>query len=377
MKKSNIAFSIIFLLIIYFFFISDVISEDTLFSIGENRNLEQKPTLTIEALVNGTYMEKYEKYVTNQIFFRDEFISMSTNTKLLMGQKEINNVYVLDDCLIEKFTEADIDKEALTTKNKLIKTFLSNHQNAHFSLIPTAADIYSDKISKYADNANQKELIENIYKNIESENTIDIYSDLAAHSAEDIYFKTDHHWTALGSYYGYLAICEELGLTPVPLDNFTTEVIDDSFSGTIQSKINIDFDLDTLYKYIPSNKMTHKLILNEDYKNVSDDLYDESKLETKEKYAVYLGGNNAVTRIKTTGGIENKGKLLIIKDSFSHCLTPFLTNHYSEIVLLDLRYYMMGAEMFMRSERGGFDDILILYNIDNYLEDTFIEKLNK
>ena len=38
---------------------------------------------------------------------------------------------------------------------------------------------------------------------------------------------------------------------------------------------------------------------------------------------------------------------------------------------------MMGAEMFMKSERGGFDDILILYNIDNYLEDTFIEKLNK
>ena len=70
-----------------------------------------------------------------------------------------------------------------------------------------------------------------------------------------------------------------------------------------------------------------------------------------------------------------KKTILIIKDSYSHSLVPFLINNYSEVVLLDLRYYMGGVETFLKNEE--FDDILILYNIKNLVEDRALIRLNK
>ena len=122
--------------------------------------------------------------------------------------------------------------------------------------------------------------------------------------------------------------------------------------------------------------MSYSCILNEDYNHIKNTLYDESKLNTKEKYAVYIGGNNAVTRIFTENGKEDKGRLLLIKDSFSHCLVPFLANHYSEVVLVDLRYFNLGVNTFLKNEKE-FDDIIILYNLKNFIEDKNLIKINK
>lgn len=49
---------------------------------------------------------------------------------------------------------------------------------------------------------------------------VDTVSKLRQHNEEYIYFRTDHHWTALGAYYCYEAICEALGYEPAPLDSF-------------------------------------------------------------------------------------------------------------------------------------------------------------
>ena len=131
MKKQSIIVSFLFLICIYFFFISSFIVEDKSFSYNENRKLEQKPVLTLDTLLSGEFSEKYEKYVTDQVLFRDDFVKFSTNIKLLMGQKEVNGVYISDGFLVEKFKESDIDLDLLNKNKNDVKKFVEKY-NAKF-----------------------------------------------------------------------------------------------------------------------------------------------------------------------------------------------------------------------------------------------------
>ena len=375
MRKSNILFSIVFLVIIFGFFFIDIFTPDLKFSYSENRTLQQKPELSWNTIKDGSFMEDMEVYVNDQIKFRDEFVKISTYFKLALGQNEINDVYICDDYLIEKFTDNLIDDKLLNQNIDFVNTFLSNHSNAYIGIVPTATEILGNKLSKYTTNVNQLELINKIYG---SNQSIDIYSELLKHNQEDIYYRTDHHWTSLGAYYGYVAICKELGITPMELSEFDISIIDDKFSGTIQSKVNLDFGYDILHKYSPNSfSPTYTRVVDEMYQNSSDSLYDESKLSSKEKYAVYIGGNSSIVRIITENGKEDRGRLLLVKDSYSHSLVPFLTNHYSEIVLLDLRYFMAGTEFFLNSEKEDFDNIILLFNLKNFIDDRNLIRLNK
>ena len=375
MRKSNILFSIVFLVIIFGFFFIDIFTPDLKFSYSENRTLQQKPELSWNTIKDGSFMEDMEVYVNDQIKFRDEFVKISTYFKLALGQNEINDVYICDDYLIEKFTDNLIDDKLLNQNIGFVNTFLSNHSNAYIGIVPTATEILGNKLSKYTTNVNQLELINKIY---DSGQSIDIYSELLKHNQEDIYYRTDHHWTSLGAYYGYVSICKELGITPMELSEFDVSIIDEKFSGTIQSKVNLDFGYDVLHKYSPNSfSPTYTRVVDEMYQNSSDSLYDESKLSSKEKYAVYIGGNSSIVRIITENGKEDRGRLLLVKDSYSHSLVPFLTNHYSEIVLLDLRYFMAGTEFFLNSEKEGFDNIILLFNLKNFIDDRNLIRLNK
>lgn len=367
-------FSCLFLIVIFGFFIVSFIIPDKKFSYNENRNLAQKPTLNTETLLNGKFMEDFESYVTDQIFLRDEFVAFNTKFKLLLGQKEINGVYFSNNYFVEKFKDDDVDKELLEKTKGFIATFLKNHSNAKLAIVPTAGGVIDGLYPKYSDNINQKDLITDIYNAVNESQTIDIYEHLKNHQKEDIYYRTDHHWTTLGAYYGYEKIAEAFNNEIIGLNQYDKEVVDDKFLGTIQSKVNYDIGYDEIIRYMPKFNTDYTMILNEDKSTETNSLYDFNKLKSKEKYAIFLGGNNAATRIKNNAVANNK-KLLIIKDSYSHCLTPFLVNNYSEVLLLDLRYFMGGVDTFLNQEE--FDDILIVYNLKNLVEDRMLIRLNK
>lgn len=55
-------------------------------------------------------------------------------------------------------------------------------------------------------------------------------------------------------------------------------------------------------------------------------LYDESKLSIKDKYSFFLGGNAPWVILDT--GREDGQNLLIIRDSYTDCLAPFLLEQF-------------------------------------------------
>ncbi|MBV1821278.1 hypothetical protein KUA25_24855, partial [Bacteroidales bacterium MSK.15.36] len=89
---------------------------------------------------------------------------------------------------------------------------------------------------------------------------------------------------------------------------------------------------------------------------------------------VFFDSNHPLVKVKTkVNGAVNDKKLLIIKDSYANCLVPFLTSHYGEIYMVDLRYYDKNINDLIQSE--GIEDALILYNTNTFFEDASITNI--
>ena len=98
----------------------------------------------------------------------------------------------------------------------------------------------------------------------------------------------------------------------------------------------------------------------------SDSLYFYSHLSEDDKYPVFLDGNHAITEITNSKAPE--GTILLVKDSFSHSLAPFLAENYRKVILVDMRYYKLSVSDLAKSEKA--ERVVVLYGIDNFATDT-------
>ncbi len=102
-------------------------------------------------------------------------------------------------------------------------------------------------------------------------------------------------------------------------------------------------------------------------------LYDLSYLEKKDKYSMFLGGITPLLEIDT--GNEGLPSLLILRDSYTDSLAPFLLEHFSRIALVDLRYFNGDVTEYI--SENGMDAALICYSASNFSTDTNFYKLAK
>ena len=190
------------------------------------------------------------------------------------------------------------------------------------------------------------------------------------HKDEDIFYRTDHHWTSLGAYYGYTGLAQALGYTPVPLSDYDATVRSTEFYGTVFSSSGVRWvQPDTITTYVPDDGIT---VVSHTYDNSGNPveeqraLYVESFLSVKDKYSMFLGGNQPLCVIQNPDA--SGGKLLVIRDSYADSLVPFLTPHFSEIHLLDLRYYKLSIADYIA--QNGIDQALVLYSVPNFVTDS-------
>ena len=239
-----------------------------------------------------------------------------------------------------------------------------------FSLIPTQACIWAGRLPDGAPNASQTDLLDQAKAAVPGATWADLYSPLWEHKDESIFYRTDHHWTSLGAYYGYTGLAEALGYTPVPLDTYTETIRSTEFYGTVFSSSGVRWvSPDTISTYVPDTGITVTSYTYDSTGNqveVPRSLYDTSFLSVKDKYSMFLGGNQSLGVVKTPN--TDKPKLLIIRDSYADSLVPFLTPHFSEIHLIDLRYYKLSIADYI--QQNGIDQALVLYSVPNFVTDT-------
>lgn len=369
-KKYCIFITTLFCAFIGLFLVANAAAPDREFSEMENRNLEQMPTLSVNTLLSGEFMKNFETYTTDQFVGRDTWIGLKSSTERALGKKENNNVYFCDqNTLITRFDQPDAAK--VTENLNYVNTFVENVDiPVTFSLIPTQACIWADRLPEGAPNASQTALLEQAQAAVPGATWADLYTPLMAHKDENIFYRTDHHWTSLGAYCGYTALADALGYTPVPLDTYTETVRSTEFYGTVFSSSGVRWvNPDTITTYVPDTGITVTSYTYDSSGNPVEEpraLYDTSFLSVKDKYSMFLGGNQSLGVVKTPNA--DKPKLLILRDSYTDSLVPFLTPHFSEIHLIDLRYYKLSLSDYI--QQNDIDQALVLYSVPNFVTDS-------
>ena len=328
-------------------FFGAVLHKPTEFSQSENRYLEQRPKFTTAKLFDGSFMKDYETFITDQFPERSFFMGVKTAVERLRGRTDDNGVYFgKDGYLFGKYDASLFESETARNNEKTIAEFVK---------------AYADKFGKGNEAGD--------------EYVTDLGDNLKKHANEYIYYRTDHHWTSLGAYYGYEAVASGLGLKAQPLDKLKADTVTKDFLGTYDSKVNtgviggvIPDDI-TLYSSKEIDKA--KMVWDNDEGKSYDSIYVLSALKGKDKYTVFFGGNHSVTDIKTD---NNTGKtLLLIKDSFAHSLAPFLIKDYDRIIMLDLRYFNKSLKKYI--DENKITDLLVLYSTPDFAEDANIGRL--
>jgi len=367
-KKALWAEALIFLAFIGAFFILNLVLPDRQFSEQENRYLQMRPEFSFKSLFSGDYTSKFETYTTDQFTFRDEWITLKAASELALGKQENNDVHLCENgTLIEGFKRPE--NSVLDSNMSALNSLVGNTDaKVYFALIPDKSDLYASLLPKNAPNDSEKEVIDYCYGQSNATN-VDMYSALSAHKDEYIFYRTDHHWTSLGAYYGLSALAESMGLPCPALDSYTDRhVVSEEFYGTTWSSSGFSWvDPDTMEIFVNAPEGL-KVTSYPQGSPVEGKLYDFSFLEKKDKYSMFMGGNCPMHVIET--GNEDKPSLLILRDSYMDSLIPFLLDDFSEIHVLDLRYYRASLKAYI--EQNNFDNVLVCYSVSNFCSDSNI-----
>lgn len=338
---------------------------DRYYSEREKRTLTQIPQFTAADFISGKFSGTLESYLTDQVPLRDGWVTLKTYLELAAGNRESGGVYIgRDNYLMDKFTSYSKKQLAANAKAlaELQKKLAAEGIPMNTMLVPMAAQVLTDKLPAFAPVADY-DAIRKVLTDA-GVNTVEVISALSAHSGEDIYYRTDYHWTSLGAYYAY---CAWRGITPAA-EEWTKEVLCDDFRGTTWNKVPLSS--------VPAERITawyrhaRRSVSYNNGEYQTDSIYERKYLSGSDQYAVFLNSNQAQTVIEGSG---EGGKLLMIKDSYGNTFVQFPVEDYAEVHVLDLRFFK--GDVTEYAAENGITDVLVLYGTQNFVKDTNISFL--
>lgn len=371
-SKQKVLSAILFSAMIVIMPVIFIFSKKSSYSAEENRMLSKMPKLNASTVSDKSYMHDLEKYLSDHFPERLKWVQAKMDLDRFSGKDIINGIYITDSMLIEKLHNPDY--EEVKKSVQAINAFAEHYKTDVFAMIaPTSAGIYQDKLPKFAPQINQYNFINEICENFsENVNVIDIFNTMVCEKDSYIYYRNDHHWTSYGAYCAYKTVIEKLGQMPITIDDFYIERNSSDFRGTFYSKCLYDKTAaDTIDVFNCKNGAeVTDVICNDGISETHyDSIYFMDYLEKKDKYCVFMGENRAYTNIKTN--VDNDKKILVIKDSYANSFIPFLTQHYSEIAVIDLRYVKTSVNDFVNPD--DYEQTLFLYNASTFAEDKNIK----
>ena len=388
-KKRNVIFisvavsiSILILALMFMFVVFD--KKD--FSDTENRNLAEFPKFSFESLLEGDFIAGVEEYLADHFPFRNQFMSLKTTVLKSIVQDKIGELYLgSEGFLLEDYT---IKPETTNIPIDVLNRFyaaLPEGTNMSLMLVPTSVEVYSDMLPAFSTNTSQKNVINFVYDSIDF-NGVNVYDELMAvkkdvlredetrkenvqEASEQLYYKTDHHWTTFGAYLGYVAYMRSLGVEVNEMPEF--EKVTDEFYGTFYSKL-IDNSLEKESMYKLKDQESQFIVKNVAINKVTNSLYEDKWLGEKDKYSYFLGQNQPLLEIENKT-VENDKKILIVKDSYANAMVPFIAKEYKFVYVIDPRMYRMKVSDYIIE--NDIQEVLLVYNMKTVETDLGIRAL--
>ncbi len=343
---------------------------DKEYSETENRYLAGFPDMNLKSVLSGRFMTDFEEYLSDHFSFRDNIVSAKTFIARILGKTEVNNVYIgKDNRLFEVPSRLDDENTAEIIDSINSFSEKCGIENQYFLLAPNACYVHSEFLPDALVAENQREIINTIYDELsEKLCTVDVCLPLIKHNDELLYFRTDHHWTHKGAYYAFEELSEAMKLDGDAV-SYEEIVFSNGFSGTLASSSGINEAYDKLCAYVPEDYLGKYYVYNYATQEKSPSVFDLTKLENKNQYEVFFGGNFGRIAIQTDN--MNEKYLLIFKDSYANSLIPMLIPHFEKIVIIDPRYFTDDISNILADD--NFTHLLFLYNLNTLLEDTVLK----
>ncbi len=374
------------------------------FSEREKRALSRLPVFYLPNLAKGSYMDSLDSFTADHFPQRNWFLELSESIKSFKGiYKEGKKVYTnisYADAIIEEDSSVAIfeDKEQhrnskgiVVSKGQAFHIFTNENSRAKdfaqalnsyakkfklrlfYAIIPTLGTYKIPKDYEYYANK-ELENIQEINDALRNVEAIPVHEELKKHTQEYIYYRTDHHWTALGAYYGYVAFCKKIGAEPQDIKEMPKKFVEGKFLGTHFLKTNdasLKANADTVFYWIPKVK---EVALR--WKNKKMEECPTFKLDSIEKnrYLVFLGGDEPFMQL-TSKTVKNKKVILVIKNSYGNPFVSYLTAHYEQVLVLDYRYFRGNLSEIIKNYK--VNDLLFLSGVFAANEPSHIKKIKK
>lgn len=395
-KPYEVLSTFLFLGVIYLFAILMILIPDREYSTDENRSLAQFPTLSSESsgsifervsdgkfldrLISGKFNSDMVSYFSDQFPFRNVFVGIKALSECVMLGRENNGFFAAADgyiiercdsvdvsvlneyrCVIEEFAEAMSERNIPVTVAVIGR--VSDVMEDELPLVYRRGKVYENTLKKIEECIFSEGDCTPAFEYVNLCDALNNYKE----TEKQLYYRTDHHWTTYGAYAAYCSLANSLGFVPYEEDEFDIKSVSDTFYGTSWRSSGMKWrapDEICFWRYDgDENFLSENLLSGETYQG----FYREEYLSKTDKYSTFLGENSALLRVceSDTRKNDDKETLLLIKDSFSHSLVPFLARHYN-LVLLDCRYYnLYGHDLISEYD---VDKVLFIGYVDTYIE---------
>lgn len=382
----------------------------------EKRELKKFPKFSWSKLVSGDYFDDINLWFSDTFPLRDGFVSLNTqitnafgiNTVQLHGDvtqgDEIPDITQSEQVSVESSTQEEsqpavsqpepqlpaveqlgamliVDNAAyeyynfnqavsdnyVATVNRAA-AILEGRSQVYSMIVPTSMAItLPENYKANTNSSDQQKAIEYMYS-LMSQNVskVDVYSSLFAHKDEYIFFRTDHHWTALGAYYAYRDLMMAKGAIPAELSAFKEYKFEGflgSFYAESGQKPSLGNTPDYVLAYEPMQLQKIHTFTKSGEINYSI-VSDGNKLSAANKYLSFVCGDHPYG-IMTNPTITDGSSCLVIKESFGNAMVAYLTQNYQNVYVVDYRYINQVFPGTLRQfvDERGIQDVMFINNV--------------
>ena len=372
-EKTAIMIGRIFVVILCLVCVANVLMPDQKTSATEQRTLQTFPKFNVEDALSGEYNNQIDDWFSDQFMGRNFLIHLKYLVQKSLGVKKIDDVYLAKDSLIQD--TAKMNQENVKKNIDAINAYFQRNQvNTMFLLAPNAVSMNADQLPSHAFIESQNAQMDEIFKALSpSIAKIDVRDTLKKHRDEYLYYKTDHHWTSLASYYAMSEIAAYMEFDLPKISQYTKYPVTHDFKGTLAKKAGSILYADDIDIYVPKKNPDYVVTYEADQKK-SRTIYRSDSLDTADPYTVFLGGNQSLIQIDIDN--ESDHHLLLFKDSYANSLIPFLIPYFRTITVVDPRYYTENIDRVMTSQL--ITDVMYVYNSNTFVQDqSLMDVLNE
>ena len=334
-------------------------------SLAERRPLEQMPELSLDSVLDGSFMKDFESYSLDQFPLRDTFRSIkSLFHYYVLNQRDNNDIYIADGSAAQleyPLSETSLSHAIRRFGYVYEKHLAGSSGEVYMAVVPDKGYYIAEANGYLA--MDYEAMFAALREGMPWANHIDLTDTL---SAED-YYRTDTHWRQEKLLEAAGRLCEALGVTALTEDDCTPKAVEQPFYGVYYGQAALPMEPDTLYLMESGLLDGCQTYLGEldpktglgTYRKLYDGVYDPAGLEGADLYETYLSGSQSLIRIENPNAGSDR-ELILFRDSFGSAIAPLLVKDYAVVTLVDIRYIQ--PDMLERFDINWDADVLLLYS---------------